>query len=430
MHLTRRSVCGYDADVLSLALLRDPKYRTYWIALFLSQMGTWMQAATQGWLVLELTGKAERLGLVVALQFLPSLLFSLPAGVLSDRYSRRNLLFITQTGMAVSALTMAVLVITGLVRYQHVLVFAFLYGIFNAMDLPVRQAFTVELAGKERYPGAIALNSFGFNISRLTGPAIAGLLIAGLGLGWSYLANALSFLPILLVLFKTPIERVERKNGSALQEALEGLRYVWNEPLVRQVVMLIGLTSLFGINFQTVVPAYAKLVLGLKAQGYGFLMSAVGFGSLIAAIIQAIGSKARPLRAVIGSTVLGLGLIALALPLSPTWVAVVLGVCGLGMITTLINSNTTVQLLAPDRIRGRVMSVYSMVLLGSGPLGAYLTGFLFDRMGGRWAVAVMGALTVLSALVLMRRRWPRSLALTKEPSLEPAPPSVTQVASD
>lgn len=416
-------------SVLALALLRDRKYRTYWIALFLSQMGTWMQAATQGWLVLELTGSAERLGLVVALQFLPSLLFSIPAGVLSDRYSRRNLLFITQGGMAVLAFGMFALIVTGLVRYEYVLVFAFLYGMFNAMDLPVRQAFTVELASKERYPGAIALNSFGFNTSRLVGPALAGLLIAGFGLSWSYLVNALSFIPLIAVLSITPGSYTESKRGGVMQDALEGMRFVWGHPLVRQVVVLIGLTSLLGMNFQTIVPSYARLELGLDAQGFGFLMSAVGLGSIVAALIQALASRARPLRAVLGSALLGLALMALALPLPTGWVAFILGLAGLGMITTLINSNTTVQLLAPDPIRGRVMSVYSMVLLGSGPLGAYLSGLLIDSLGARFGVAIMGLLTLSAALWMIRLPWPKTLTHTPAPKVEPSVPP-PQAASD
>ncbi len=415
--------------VLALSLLRDPRYRTYWIALFLSQLGTWMQAATQGWLVLELTGSAERLGLVVALQFLPSLLFSIPAGVLSDRYSRRNLLFITQSGMAVLAFGMFTLIVTGLVRYEYVLVFAFLYGMFNAMDLPVRQAFTVELAGKVRYPGAIALNAFGFNTSRLVGPALAGLLIAGFGLSWSYLVNALSFVPLIAVLFATPSHSIEPKRSGVMEDALEGLRFVWQHPLVRQVVLLVGLTSLLGMNFQTIVPSYARLELGLDAQGFGLLMSAVGLGSIVAAVVQAIASKARPMRAVLGSLILGSALMALAFPLPTLWVAVVLSIGGLGMITTMLNSNTTVQLIAPDRIRGRVMSVYSMVLLGSGPLGAYLSGFLIDALGARWGVAVMGLLTVVAALLLIRFPWPKVLAPTPAPKAEPPVPT-PQVASD
>ena len=415
--------------MLALALLRDHRYRTYWIALFLSQMGTWMQAATQGWLVLELTGSAERLGLVVALQFLPSLLFSIPAGVLSDRYSRRKLLLTTQGGMAVLALGMFILIASGLVRYEHVLVFAFLYGIFNAADLPVRQAFTVELAGKERYPGAIALNSFGFNTSRLVGPALAGLLIAGLGLSWSYLANALSFFPLILVLLGVPSSRLEAKREGVVKEALEGMRFVWGHPLVRQVVVLVGLSSLLGMNFQTMVPAYARLELKLDAQSFGLLMSAVGLGSIVAALIQALTSRARPLRAVLGSALLGLALMALALPLPTGWVAFMFGLAGLGMITTLINSNTTVQLLAPDHIRGRVMSVYSMVLLGTGPLGAYISGWLIDALGARFGVAAMGLLTLLAALWMARLPWPKVLSPAPGPEAK-LPVPTPQVASD
>jgi MFS family permease len=392
-----------------LALLRDPRYRNYWIALFISQLGTWMQAAAQGWLVLELTGSAERLGLVMVCQFLPSLLLSLPAGVLADRYPRRNLLLLTQSAMAILAGLMALLILTDWIRYEYVLLFAFLYGAFNAIDLPVRQAFTVELAGRERYPGAIALNSFGFNVSRVTGPAVAGLLIAELGLGWAYVLNALSFVIMLLLLLRTASQLTEPANGSALQQALEGLRYVWHEPLVRQVVLMVGLASLFGMNFQTLVPAYSRLVLGLDAQGYGFLMSAVGVGAVAAAVLQALTARARPIRTLVGSGVLAFSLALLFLPLPPWGVAVALAICGFGMITTLVNANTTVQLRVPDRLRGRVMSVYSMVLLGVAPVGGYLTGSLMDTLGGRTASLVLAGFLLLSALWLSRHPWPRTV---------------------
>jgi len=258
---------------------------------------------------------------------------------------------------------------------------------------------------------------------------LAGLLIAGLGLSWSYLANALSFFPLILVLFGAPNSRLEAKREGVIKEALEGMRFVWGHPLVRQVVLLVGLSSLLGMNFQTMVPAYARLELKLDAQSFGLLMSAVGLGSIVAALIQALTSRARPLRAVLGSALLGLALMALALPLPTGWVAFIFGLAGLGMITTLINSNTTVQLLAPDRIRGRVMSVYSMVLLGTGPLGAYISGWLIDALGARFGVATMGLLTLLAALWMARLPWPR--ALTPVPSLEAKLPMPTpQAASD
>ena len=396
--------------MLSWQLLQDSRYRTYWISLFASQLGTWMQSAAQGWLVIELTGSAERLGLVVALQFLPSLLFSLFAGVISDRYPRRNLLIFTQGSMAVLALAMTLLLLADWVRYEHVLLFAFLYGTANALDMPVRQAFTVELAGRDRYPGAISLNAFSFNLSRLLGPAISGLLIAAVGMSWSYFLNALSFLPLLWMLFYLPAERVQpRPSVGILEELSQGVRYVWGHPLMRQVILLLGATSMFGLNFQTLVPAYARLELGLDAQGYGFLISAVGVGSMLAALVQALAAKARPLRSMMGSALLGLGLMVLILPLSPTWVAFWLGVAGFGGITAMVNANTTVQTLAPDAIRGRVMAFYSMVMLGAGPPGAYLCGWLAHHLGGQGAAFVLGLLTVLAVGLLARFAWPRTL---------------------
>ncbi|TFU26754.1 MFS transporter [Thermus tengchongensis] len=398
--------------MLALALLKDPLYRSYWFALFTSQMGTWMQSAAQGWLVLLLTGSAERLGLVVALQFLPSLLFSLPAGVLADRYPKRNLLFFTQGGMMVLALFMAFLILTGQVRYGHVLLFAFLYGALNAMDLPVRQSFTVELAGKDRYPGAIALNSFGFNTSRLLGPALAGVLIALFGVGVAYLANALSFLPLLFVLKRVPLgPRGEEGDGRWWREAQEGVRFVLEHPVVRRVVGLVLFASLLGMNFQTLVPAYARLVLGLSATGYGGLLSSVGFGALGAALVMAFTGRPKPGRLLLGVFSLSLAHLGLFLPYA-FLATFFLALGGFGMISVLINANTLVQLSVPDRIRGRVMAVYSLVMLGTGPLGAYLTGLLFELLGGRLAALVLGGAVLMVGLYQLRP-WPK----------EPSPPA-------
>ncbi|MGC8876435.1 MFS transporter [Thermus sp.] len=396
--------------MLALALLRDPRYRAYWLALFTSQMGTWMQSAAQGWLVLLLTGSAERLGLVVALQFLPSLLFSLPAGVLADRYPKRNLLLFTQGGMMLLALLMALLTLTGWVRYGHVLLFAFLYGALNAMDQPVRQSFTVELAGRERYPGAIALNSFGFNTSRLLGPALSGFLIAFYGVGAAYLANAFSFLPLLLVLRRlAPGPRGEEGDGRWWREALEGVGFVLGHPLVRRVVGLVLFASLLGMNFQTLVPAYARLVLELSATGYGFLLSSVGVGAILAALIMAFTGRPRPPRLLLGVFALALAHLGLFFAPAPA-VPLFLALGGFGMISVLINANTLVQLAVPDRLRGRVMAVYSLVMLGTGPLGAYLTGLLFELFGGRLAAFALGGLVLLVGLYQLRS-WPRGSSL-------------------
>jgi MFS family permease len=379
--------------VSALELLRDPHYRNYWISLFVSQLGTWMQSAAQAWLVIELTGSAERLGLVVALQFAPSLLFSLPAGVLADRLPRRTLLRLTQGSMAALALAMAVLLFTGQITYGWVLVFATLYGLANVFDLPTRQAFTVELASRERYPGAIALNSFSFNVARLAGPAIAGLLIARLGMGWAFLINGLSFLPMLVFLGVVPVGLAAAgARGNPLAQLAAGLAYVRRTPEVLSAIVLIFWVGSFAINFQTLVPAYARLVLGLGAEGYGGIMSAMGAGALVGAVGQALARGFNPRRIDFGVGVLVLAHLLLFLPLGPWAVAAVMGLAGLGMVLTLVGTNTLIQTAVPDDLRGRVISIYMLALLGSGPPGSYLTGWLMDVLGGRAAAGVLGLL--------------------------------------
>ncbi|WP_457633724.1 MFS transporter [Oceanithermus desulfurans] len=375
----------------ALELLRDPHYRNYWISLFVSQLGTWMQSAAQAWLVIELTGSAERLGLVVALQFAPSLLFSLPAGVLADRWPRRTLLRITQGSMAVLALAMAALLFTGAITYGWVLVFATLYGLANVFDLPTRQAFTVELATRDRYPGAIALNSFSFNVARLAGPAIAGLLIARLGMGWAFLINGLSFFPMLVFLSVVPVGLAAAgARGNPLAQLAAGLAYVRRTPEVLSAIVLIFWVGTFAINFQTLVPAYARLVLGLGAEGYGGIMSAMGAGALVGAVGQALARGFNPRRIDYGVGVLVTAHLLLFLPLGPWAVAAVMGLAGLGMVLTLVGTNTLIQTAVPDDLRGRVISIYMLALLGSGPPGSYLTGWLMDVLGGRAAAGILG----------------------------------------
>ncbi|HGY09270.1 MAG TPA: MFS transporter [Oceanithermus profundus] len=377
----------------ALELLRDPHYRNYWISLFVSQLGTWMQSAAQAWLVIELTGSAERLGLVVALQFAPSLLFSLPAGVLADRWPRRTLLRITQGSMAALALAMAALLFTGAITYGWVLVFATLYGLANVFDLPTRQAFTVELATRDRYPGAIALNSFSFNVARLAGPAIAGLLIARLGMGWAFLINGLSFFPMLVFLSVVPVGLAAAgARGNPLAQLAAGLAYVRRTPEVLSAIVLIFWAGTFAINFQTLVPAYARLVLGLGAEGYGGIMSAMGAGALVGAVGQALARGFTPRRIDYGVGVLVTAHLLLFLPLGPWAVAAVMGLAGLGMVLTLVGTNTLIQTAVPDDLRGRVISIYMLALLGSGPPGSYLTGWLMDVLGGRAAAGALGLL--------------------------------------
>jgi MFS family permease len=368
-----------------------------------------MQNASQAWLVLLITGSAERLGAVVAASFLPFLLFSLPAGVLADRFPKRRLMLYSQSLMLVLSLSLCVLIWRDWIRYEWLLIFAFLQGSAHALDLPARQSLVVELAGKARYASAISLNSFAFNLSRLIGPAIAGLVIAHIGLRWTYFANSLSFLPLLAVLLSLRLPDAAASPPSAAQQMREGLAYVWGSALIRQLILALAWVAIFGINFQTLIPAYARLVMGLEADGYGFLMAALGFGAIGGSLWQMRAAEARPARMTLGIAALGLLHLCLYLSLPVPLIMGLWALAGFAMVTTLITTNTTIQTLVPDQLRGRVMSVYSFILLGAGPLGAYLTGLLFEWIGGRQATALMGLLTLMGLYPLLRKPLPNRL---------------------
>ncbi|MFI5399333.1 MAG: MFS transporter [Candidatus Binatia bacterium] len=373
------------------ALLRDPAYAHYWLSQIISQVGTWMQTASQAWLVLTLTGSAQSLGIVVACQYLPALALSLPAGVLADQCSKRRLLLVTQVGMTFLAAVMAVIVHEGLAQYHHILGFALLYGAVNAMGQPARQAFAVELAGSENVSAAASLNSLSFNVARLLGPAVSGLIIMRWGVAWAFAANALSFLPMVWFLSFASIH-VSAGNhlAKSIADPREGLAYVWSTPLVRNVMLLMTWMGAFGLSMHTLVPAYARLVLGLNAEGYGFLVASVGVGAVCGALWQGLTGGASQQRIVGGATVLAVVYALLSLPLTAAGCAVLMMLAGFAMVTVLINANTMVQTVTPSRLRGRVTSIYVLVILGMNPLGAYITGFAFDLLGGRLATGVLG----------------------------------------
>lgn len=391
----------------TLTLLSDPIYRRYWISMLISNLGNWMQGATLAWLVLSLEGSAAALGLVVSLQFLPSLLFSLPAGQLADSLPRSRIVLTTQILVMILAVLMALLIWSEQVVYWHLLIFAFCQGTLTAFDMPARQALVVELVSKSRYPQAQSLNSFTFNISRLVGPALAGLCIGSFGMAWAYWINALTFVPLLFTLMSLP--SVARSESSKRGGLLGGLRFAWNTPLVRKLLLLLGWVSIFGVNFQTLIPAYSRLVLGLPVEGYGLLLGCLGGGALAGSIWQIWSTGARPGRIYKGGLALALLHLLMGLQL-PVWaVGALWAGCGFAMVTVMLNTNTSVQTVIPDELRGRVMAVYSMVLLGAAPLGAWLTGRLFDGLGGRTAPVVMGLITAIGLLALMRNPLPAVL---------------------
>jgi len=386
-----------------LTSLRHRDFRLFWTGQLVSLVGTWMQIVAQSWLVLELTGSAFALGVLSALQFVPTLAFSLLGGVVADRLPRRSLLLLTQTSAALLALALAVLTATGTVRFGHVMVLAALLGFVNALDMPTRQAFVVELVGPADLRNAIALNSAAFNSARLVGPAVAGLAIGWIGIAGCFYVNALSFLAVIAGLLlihagKRPAPRPSEP-GSIWEDLREGLGYVARTPLVRMVIVLVAIVGTFAMNMGVLMPLIARDVLRVGAEGFGFLTSAMGVGSLVAAIVLAYQGQAVRPRLLFGAAVaLGLLEVALALVRQFSVAVPVLAATGFSMIFLTTLANTTLQVATPDPLRGRVMSLYTTVFVGTTPLGSLFTGALAEAWGVPAPLLVGGIVSVGAGL--------------------------------
>jgi MFS family permease len=403
-------------SVRGLRAFRHRNYQLFFGGQLISLVGTWMQQVAQAWLVLELTNDALWLGIVAAAQFVPVMILGLFGGVLADALPKRQTIFVTQAAMMTLAAILAVLTLTGVVEVWMIVVLALLLGCANAIDMPVRQSFVVEIVGRNDIGNAVALNSAMFNGARVIGPAVAGLTIAAFGSGTAFAINAASFAAVLVALaamdgsaLRTPdLPPRPHTAGEVVDQLREGIGYVRNTPPVLLAILVIGLVSTFGMNFSVVIPALAKDVLGLEAEGYGFLMTASGVGSLLAAGWLAVsGGMPRTSRLVGGALALGIAEILLALTnLFPVSVLLMI-VVGFGGITMAATANTMIQLNVPDMLRGRAMSVYTTVFAGSTPIGGLLFGWIASVAGVAIAVAAGGAgafLVGLGALLWVRSR--------------------------
>ncbi|HET8630408.1 MAG TPA: MFS transporter [Thermomicrobiales bacterium] len=413
--------------------LRNPNYRLYWFGQLVSLTGTWMQRIAQAWLVLQLTHSPLALGTVTTIQFTPILCLSLFGGVLADRVPKRNFLVCTQSVMAVQALIFAFLVGSGRIQLFEVYILAGVLGLANAMDNPTRQAFVIELVGKDDLPNAVALNSTLFNTSRITGPAIGGVLIAAIGLAGCFYLNAASFLAVIggLLLMDPSKFHAGRpaRRGNALRQIGEGLRYAVTTPDIALVVLLMAVLGTFGYNFTVVLPLIAQDVLHTGAAGFGALTAAMGLGSLLAALGVAYHGKATRRALLLGAT--GFSLLLFAVAVSHWWLATIplLVALGLFSITFTATANTRLQLVAPSHLRGRVMSIYQLLFAGTTPFGSLIIGGLAQRSGVQVAVAEVALVClggVAAALVYLRRAAPRLLPET-EPGApaEPASPAAS-----
>jgi MFS family permease len=386
----------------TFAALKHYNYRLWFAGQIVSLVGTWMQSTAQGYLIYQITGSLTYLGLVGFVGGAPSLLFTLFGGVIADRLPRRKLLVITQTAMMILALILAALAFTNTVLPWHIIVLAFLLGVANAFDAPARTSFILELVSRENMTNAIALNSTMFNIATVVGPSVAGLTYAAIGPAWCFTLNGLSFIAVIvaLLLMRIKLDVQPTRRATALAELGEGIRYVLKNRMILSLIGSVGIVSIFGIGMMNLLPAWAKDVLHGDVRTTGWLVSARGFGSLISALMLAYwGSrKVRGRLWTVGTFIMPVMLFAFAwirwLPLS---LVTLLGV-GWGFMMVTNNSQAIVQSLVSDRLRGRVMGVYTLVFFGSMPIGSLLAGVVAERVGEPLTVMLGAALLLILAI--------------------------------
>jgi MFS family permease len=400
---------------------RHRNYRLYFFGQLISLAGTWMQSAAQAWLVLKLTNSATMLGVVSFAQFTPILLVGLFAGVVVDRVDRRRLIITTQILLMLSAFTLAILTWTGVVRVGYVIALAAFNGTVGSFDMPGRQSFVVEMVGYDDLANAIALNSMMFNSARMLGPAIAGILIAYLGIGTCFFLNGLSFLAVIWSLTQMEIPvRVVALGRRMIHQLREGLTYVWaNRPIFYQMA-LAAVTNGFGYQYLVLVPLFAKNVLHGDAKTYGFLVAIQGLGSVIGAATLASRVSTRGMRnnLLAGLFLSAIGIVVFGMSRS-MWLSLAAQlVIGAGLTNFRASNNTLVQMFVDDDLRGRVMSTYQLAAVGMTPIGALEVGYLGTHLGPMKTVVICGVVILVSAIVLLTRL--KSVGMDGEPEPEPA----------
>jgi MFS family permease len=405
------------------SLLRHRNYRYFFAGQVVSQTGTWMQRIAQAWLVLQLTHSPVAVGLLALAQFLPFTVLGLFAGVVVDRVDARRAVVVTQTAQMVLAVVMAAIALAGVAQPWHVYVIALLNGALLVFDAPSRQALTYRMVGPSELSNAVALNSSLFNAARIFGPAVAGVLIAAVGVGWCFAVNAISFGAVLAGLLAMRVSEfhplVREGRPRIFSGAREGLDYVFHDRRKLIVLSLVVVLSTFCFNFNVLLPVLAKRTLDAGPVTFGVLSALFGFGALIGALIAAAQSRANLRTMVLGGFLFAGSEVFLAPARSVAVVGILLVVTGAGFTIWTSNSNATLQLAAPDHMRGRVVGLYYYAFSGSGPLGGILAGWLAARGGTQLALLVGGvagvAATALAAAGL------REAASRPARRLEPAP---------
>jgi MFS family permease len=399
--------------------LRSFNFRLWTTGGLISNVGTWMQRVAQDWLVLtQLTHHdASALGIVTSLQFAPQLLLLPWTGSAADRLNQRKLLMATQATMGLLALILGILTVSGMVHLWHVYVFAFLSGSAAALDAPVRQTFVAEMVGDEDLHNAVALNSTSFFAAQMIGPAVAGLLIADVGIGWAFLLNGLSFAAVLISMsfFRLPELNARARALRSKGGFPEGLRYVWRRPDLRAILIMLFLIGTFGFNFPIFISTMAVNVFHSDARGFGLLSSIMAVGTLSGALFAAGREKPSLASLLAGTGVFGLGCTLAALAPGYWWFAAALTIVGAAALTFTNGTNSIMQLSTEPAMRGRVMALRIGIALGGTPVGAPIVGWVADRFGPRCALGIGAAAGFSAALVAVYVLAQREEPLTSAP---------------
>jgi MFS family permease len=376
-------------------------FRLFLFGHLVSSTGTWMQQVGQDWLVLRLTNAALPLGITLALQFSPMLAFGAWAGLVADRVDKRRLLLATQTAMAVLALALGALTATGAVRLWMVYTLALLLGVCTAFDMPARQSFVSEMVGPDRVVNAVGLNSASFNTARVVGPALAGGLIAAVGIAPAFFLNAVSFLAMIGGLLAMDPDRLHRRAAveRGRGQIRAGVRYVWATPALRSTILLVAVVGMLGLNYRVALPLLARFAFSGGPGAYGALAAVMAAGSVAGALV--VARRGRPTPLLLTGSVAAFGLLSFAAAAAPSMLveALLLFPIGAASLAFVATANSTMQLASEPGMRGRVMSLYGLVLLGSTPPSGLLSGWMAGQFGPRSILLLSGVSCVAAAAV-------------------------------
>jgi len=394
----------------TLRALRHRNFQLFISGQIISVIGSWMQSIAESWLVYRLTGSALLLGATGFASQIPVFLVAPLGGIVADRFNRQRIVIGTQISSMILALILALLTLTGVIRVWHVFVLAALLGVVNAFDIPARQSFLVDMVGKEDLMNAIALNSTMFNGARVIGPAIAGILVARIGEGWCFLVNGLSYIAVLAGLLMMRVDRPTSlaKHGPALAHLIEGYRFARHTAPIRSILLLLGLVSLVAMPYTVLMPVFADQILHGGARGLGILMGATGVGALLGALTLATRSGVLGLGRWVAFTCGGFGFSLVLFAFSRHfWLSVALLLpVGFCMMLGMASSNTLIQAMTPDHLRGRVMAMYTMMFMGMAPFGSLFAGGIAEHLGAPFTVSV-GAVACIGAAFLFFFHLPK-----------------------